>query len=526
MKKWRKLEEVGKEILMSMNEVSSEGNNGEPDFDNDWTLDHGYIYDITKMLSGIIRNKVIRDEVNICEECENYGGECTKYGRDFGTLGEYCAATNIIEKEMNNILGPKNVNKEPISEHWSKKDYWKACRYGLFSIKRKYIGWLYKKRWNLDWHLRLKVYENSEHIESWEIKFCFPFLKKPPFFETTENDLIVVEKFRDHLFKERIILLDNDWTDPHESWAIFKNISKLFFIPKVKGFILIDCFPDTYFMDPSFGDGKKIPPPMWPKPGFSITGEDGNRIREHLRKNCTLKADIRSKWENKDVESYNVIGQIKGKDENIISIICAHYDCWWNQGTIDEAAETALVLGIAKHMKDLEKNEDRKPKHTVKFIAFAGEEWGMRGSKDYVKKHLINGDEEVKYVINPGNFGHVDRYKDGKFILFTVHSNNDQLGKKVINIIKGVADKLKYADELKYDSPINDELEDVSGEDSEMFKKMADVLQFSRCPFKGYHRDGNNHIKGDTIDKLDRDIFKKECEMVWAVIEDLLYKHK
>ena len=72
----------------------------------------------------------------------------------------------------------------------------------------------------------------------------------------------------------------------------------------------------------------------------------------------------------------NVIGQINktGGISNTVNIVCAHYDCMINQGTIDEAAETALVLGIAKYIKDHEL--ESKLKHNVKFIAFGAEETG------------------------------------------------------------------------------------------------------------------------------------------------------
>jgi len=48
------------------------------------------------------------------------------------------------------------------------------------------------------------------------------------------------------------------------------------------------------------------------------------------------------------------------------------------------------------------------------------------------------------------------------------------------------------------------------------------VIQFSRWPFKGYHREGSNHTEGDVITNLDKDLFPIECEMVWAVVKDLI----
>ena len=109
------------------------------------------------------------------------------------------------------------------------------------------------------------------------------------------------------------------------------------------------------------------------------------------------------------MESCNVIGQINGTNSSDkVNIVCAHYDCWWNQGAIDEALETALVLGIAGYMKE----NNITPIYDTKFIAFAGEELGFRGAKDYLLKHY--GKEKVVNIINPGNFGHNDKTSEPK----------------------------------------------------------------------------------------------------------------
>jgi len=277
---------------------------------------------------------------------------------------------------------------------------------------------------------------------------------------------------------------------------------------------------DTRFMDPSFGDGKFFPPPMWPKPGFSITGREGNWIRKHIKNpERTIKADISSKWEWMDVESYNVIGQITGRDTSTVSIVCAHYDCWWNQGVIDEGTETALVLGIAEYMTRKMKKGASKPLHTVKFICFSGEEQGMRGSKDYVKKYVIDGNEKkenIKYVINPGNFGHIDRC----CIPFRIDTSNEDLTKKITKIANEMAKKYNYNIPIDYG-------EELGAEDSKMFQNLTEddggAIQFSRWPYKGYHRDGEDpitgkkHTQGDILDILDTEVVKKECEIVGAI---------
>ena len=65
----------------------------------------------------------------------------------------------------------------------------------------------------------------------------------------------------------------------------------------------------------------------------------------------------------------NIIGEVKGSvlpDE--IYVVGAHYDTCFNPGADDNASGVAGLIEIAKSFKD------KKPKHTVRFVAFANEE--------------------------------------------------------------------------------------------------------------------------------------------------------
>jgi hypothetical protein len=70
-------------------------------------LDHDFIWNITKVLSYVIK--------------EVYGEDEIAKGRDFGTDGERYAAKDIIEPAMNNI-GLWNVHNETINSFWSYND--------------------------------------------------------------------------------------------------------------------------------------------------------------------------------------------------------------------------------------------------------------------------------------------------------------------------------------------------------------------------------------------------------------------
>jgi len=303
-------------------------------------------------------------------------------------------------------------------------------------------------------------------------------------------------------------------------------------LPNYKGYIGIDNNTEAFMQIPPVHD-TELWRSLFEKQNFYVNGSVGAWIKNAINDtNLRVNASYYSYWKKEDVTSYNVIGQINGTDTNKTSIICAHYDCMWNQGAIDEAAETALVLGIAKYIKDHEL--ESKLKHTVKFIAFGAEEAGIRGAKDYIMKHVKseeNENENITYVINPGNFGHYNRTGlnyDNEPIKMDFELATEQSWLYIL--AKNLTDALEYTPRTNLtgggfiDVTIYDGLR---AEDSQIFGKdkadCADAcIQFGRSPYSNYHHDGVNHSKGDTIEVLDNDTFELESEVVASVALHLL----
>jgi Zn-dependent M28 family amino/carboxypeptidase len=86
-----------------------------------------------------------------------------------------------------------------------------------------------------------------------------------------------------------------------------------------------------------------------------------------------------------DIESANVIGDIKGSEhpEQII-IVSGHLDSWdLGTGAIDDGAGVAVSMEVANVIQKLR----LKPKRTIRVIAWMNEENGSAGSKQYAKDH-------------------------------------------------------------------------------------------------------------------------------------------
>ncbi len=89
--------------------------------------------------------------------------------------------------------------------------------------------------------------------------------------------------------------------------------------------------------------------------------------------------------------AYNVIAELKGseKPDEIIAI-CGHADSIYESaGTLDNAAGTAIVVELARVFKEI------GSKRTLRFIAFSGEEQGLRGSVYYARE-LRKADKAAK----------------------------------------------------------------------------------------------------------------------------------
>ena len=113
----------------------------------------------------------------------------------------------------------------------------------------------------------------------------------------------------------------------------------------------------------------------------------------------------------------NIEGTLPGIDENSdeIYIICAHYDSVsGSPGADDDGSGTAAVLAAAYLMSQYTFN------HTIRFVAFDGEEQGLLGSYKYAEEASNNGDnivaalngDMIGYATNPTEASMIKIYEN------------------------------------------------------------------------------------------------------------------
>src|SRR5438445_1331163 len=120
-------------------------------------------------------------------------------------------------------------------------------------------------------------------------------------------------------------------------------------------------------------------------PAGAVTAEDADLIVDLLRQGPVRVKLVMTPQQLPDVESANVIGDIKGSEhpEQVI-VVSGHLDSWdLGTGAIDDGAGVAVAMEVANVIQKLH----LKPKRTIRVIAWMNEENGLAGSKQYAKDH-------------------------------------------------------------------------------------------------------------------------------------------
>lgn len=123
-------------------------------------------------------------------------------------------------------------------------------------------------------------------------------------------------------------------------------------------------------------------------PGVQIASEDYRRlVRLSVEgRNPTLEIVSDVRFDDGDANAYNVIAEIAGSDPKAGYVMAgAHLDSWVaGDGAADNGAGSAMVMEAARILAAT----GVRPKRTIRFALWAGEEQGLLGSLAYVEQHL------------------------------------------------------------------------------------------------------------------------------------------
>lgn len=123
-------------------------------------------------------------------------------------------------------------------------------------------------------------------------------------------------------------------------------------------------------------------------PGFELAAEDYRRLARLALTDAPptleLMSDVR--FHDEDMQAYNILADLPGSDPKAGYVMAgAHLDSWiGGDGAVDNAAGSAVVIEAARILTRL----GVRPKRTIRFALWSGEEQGILGSLAYVERHL------------------------------------------------------------------------------------------------------------------------------------------
>lgn len=149
-----------------------------------------------------------------------------------------------------------------------------------------------------------------------------------------------------------------------------------------------DDFPHTGSM--TYGDLS----PDQRIPAAAISTNDANALSKALKKDKSLTFSLQMSCETlPDVQSYNVIGEIRGSEfPDSYFVVGGHLDSWdTGDGSHDDGAGCVQSMDVLRLLK----NANYKPKHSIRVVMFMNEENGLRGGREYAKMADQNGENHI-----------------------------------------------------------------------------------------------------------------------------------
>src|SRR5208337_2116378 len=147
-------------------------------------------------------------------------------------------------------------------------------------------------------------------------------------------------------------------------------------------------------------------------PQVLLAREDAERIARLLAHGENVQVSI--SMPNKigpPITTSNVVAELKGSERpNEIVIIGAHLDSWeLGTGALDNGCNAALVIDALRAIKAA----GVRPKRTIRFILFSGEEEGLLGSLAYVRAHKNELDNVVAELVLDEGTGPISSFSTG-----------------------------------------------------------------------------------------------------------------
>lgn len=145
---------------------------------------------------------------------------------------------------------------------------------------------------------------------------------------------------------------------------------------------------------------------------ITVRKSDMDKINAALDagKPVELEFNLDQKWRKGPVVNNNVIAEIKGTEKpDEVVIVSGHLDSWdgpGSTGATDNGTGSCTALEAARILCKV----GAKPKRTIRFILWTGEEQGLFGSRSYVIQHEKELDKISAVFVDDGGTNYIGGY--------------------------------------------------------------------------------------------------------------------
>ncbi|TYT25761.1 M28 family peptidase [Luteimonas viscosa] len=123
-----------------------------------------------------------------------------------------------------------------------------------------------------------------------------------------------------------------------------------------------------------------------PIPSAALSLVDADQLTRLLRRGpVRVRLALDCGWTGAEYTSHNVIGEITGREApDEVVLIAGHLDSWdLGTGAIDDASGVGITMAAGHLIGQL----PQRPRRTIRVVAFANEEQGLIGAREYARRH-------------------------------------------------------------------------------------------------------------------------------------------
>ena len=154
-------------------------------------------------------------------------------------------------------------------------------------------------------------------------------------------------------------------------------------------------------------------------PSITIAAEQYNMLARLAAANVpvALRIELRTRYQNEDLNTYNVIAEIPGTDPALrdqVVLVGAHLDSWHTaNGATDNGDGVVAVMEAMRILAAV----GAKPRRTIRAALWSGEEQGLLGARAYIEQHLASQADRERLAVylndDPGSGKTLGFYMEG-----------------------------------------------------------------------------------------------------------------